>query len=133
MEKLELKFVAPRVLDELREAKPLDKEQWFYNADKTMPLSLDIENWQICCEANNINAHITEWRVNQDSNAMVVDNEESDYEKISFPFSAAMLGQIVRKEDLIRFLGELQEAFEIANEDTSQDSDGTDNNNDKND
>ncbi len=118
MEKLELRFTAPKVLNELKESQSLDKKQWFFGGDESMPLLLDIDNWIIHCDANNTEAHITNWKVNQDKNAMIVEEDEN-YENITFSFSASMLGQIVKKDDLIRFLGELQEVFQVSAEERS--------------
>jgi hypothetical protein len=112
MTKIELKFTSPIKLETLSSPTKVNKVQWTYGGNNEYPLNLDIEMWQICSDANEKAAHITNWFVNQEINAMVLPEESDDsYSKIDFAFAVSMLGQIVKRNDLIRYLSGLKEAF----------------------
>jgi hypothetical protein len=113
MVKIELKFTSPSKLETLNNPTEVNKVQWTYGGNNEYPLSLDIEKWQICSDVNGKAAYITNWLVNQETNAMVLPEESGDsYSKIDFAFVVSMLGQIVKRDDLIRYLNDLKEAFE---------------------
>lgn len=110
MNQKELKFEAPRYLNELREATQTNKQQWTHGSSSA-PLVLELDTWEIGYEGTF--AHITEWHVNQ-SNCTMILEAGTGYEEIDFPFCAAMLGQIVSREDFLKYFSELQEEFRVS-------------------
>lgn len=110
MNQKELKFEAPRYLNELREATQTNKQQWTHGSSSA-PLVLELDTWEIGYEGTF--AHITEWHVNQ-SNCTMILEAGTGYEEIDFPFCVAMLGQIVSREDFLKYFSELQEEFRVS-------------------
>jgi hypothetical protein len=129
MRKIELKFTSPSKLETLDSSTKVNKVQWFYGEDNEYPLSLDIEQWQICSDVNGKVAHITDWLVKEETNAMILQEESNtSYKKIDFAFAVSMLGQLVNRNDLVQYLSGLKEAFENTDADTPKVPEQKDNN-----
>jgi hypothetical protein len=67
---------------------------------------------------------------------LLPEESDSSYSKIDFAFAVSMLGQVVNKNDLVRYLLELQEEFENMSSDLpetpKQDIEDSNNNNNTN-
>lgn len=112
MEQLVLKFVSPREFNELKASATLKKVSWGYGDDPNAELKLNLADWTINCEAQGKSSHITKWRVSQDKHSFSLEQDVDGYEQIDLAFAMSMLGQLVNKELLIKYLKQLQDEFE---------------------
>ncbi|MET3536720.1 hypothetical protein [Chryseobacterium limigenitum] len=110
MEILPLQFVSPKVLNELGQARVLDRETWFYD-ETDEELELDTEKWFI--SSGSEQAKIDRWEVNQTSHRMrLKTGSASDgFESLDYPFAVSMIGQIGNKQNLQDYLASLQEIY----------------------
>ncbi|GIM59641.1 hypothetical protein [Capnocytophaga canimorsus] len=112
MEQLVLKFVAPREFNELKATATLEKVSWGYRDDPNAELKLNLDDWTINCEAQGKSSHITKWKVSQDKYSFSLEQDVDGYEQIDLAFAMSMLGQLVNREQLIKYLKQLQDEFE---------------------
>ena len=122
---LVLKFSAPQELNNLKNASSLEKYTWVYGSNSSEELKLDLETWVISSEKQEKSAHITQWKVNQQEHSMILEEDSNEsYQEIDLSFAVAMLGQLVGREDLIRYLKQLKKEFAKSKEDFEKEENG---------
>lgn len=126
MEQLVLKFVSPRELNELKATATLEKVSWGYGDDPNAELELNLDDWTINCEAQGKSSHITKWKVNQEKYSFSLEQDVDGYEQIDLAFAMSMLGQLVNRELLIKYLKQLQIEFEKMSQVPFDDADNQD-------
>nr|WP_314804531.1 hypothetical protein [uncultured Capnocytophaga sp.] len=115
---LVLNFSAPQELNNLKEAGSLEKYTWIYGVNSSDELKLDLDTWIISSKEQEKSAHITQWKVNQQEHSMILEEDSNEsYQEIDLSFAVAMLGQLVGREDLIRYLKQLKKEFAKSKED----------------
>lgn len=115
---LVLNFLAPQELNNLKEAGSLEKYTWIYGVNSSDELKLDLDTWIISSKEQEKSAHITQWKVNQQEHSMILEEDSNEsYQEIDLSFAVAMLGQLVGREDLIRYLKQLKKEFAKSKED----------------
>jgi hypothetical protein len=137
MSKIKLEFKSPKALNDLKQGEEVAKEIWKYFKIPNSELTIDLENWNIECSENSKKDKITNWLVNEQEHQMQLNDETEidNFEELSYTFAVSMLGQLVDRVDLIKYLTSLQVAFEIkAKEKTEENKEEnpTDNNLNKN-
>ena len=112
---IQLKFKSPKELDNLKEAKQIEKNVWHYASDAESVLELDTETWQISCPQNQQKARINEWMVDETNFSMKLktDDTPGDYRDIDYPFAVAMVGQLCPPQTLVLYLRQLAEVFKM--------------------
>lgn len=112
MEILTLKFVSPKVLNELGESRAINREVWTLEETQE-ELELNTENWMI--RSGETEAKINHWKVNQKTHRMQLKSVEGteDFESLDYPFAVSMIGQIGNKKNLQDYLASLQEIYLI--------------------
>ncbi len=122
---LVLNFLAPQELNNLKEAGSLEKYTWVYGSNSSEELKLDLETWVISSEKQEKSAHITQWKVNQQEHSMILEEDSNEsYQEIDLSFAVAMLGQLVGREDLIRYLKQLKKEFAKSKEENEEEENG---------
>ena len=122
---LVLKFSAPQELNNLKNASSLEKYTWVYGSNSSEELKLDLETWVISSEKQEKSAHITQWKVNQQEHSMILEEDSNEsYQEIDLSFAVAMLGQLVSREDLIRYLKQLKKEFAKSKEENEEEENG---------
>ena len=122
---LVLKFSAPQELNNLKNASSLEKYTWVYGSNSSEELKLDLETWVISSEKQEKSAHITQWKVNQQEHSMILEEDSNEsYQEIDLSFAVAMLGQLVGREDLIRYLKQLKKEFAKSKEENEEKENG---------
>lgn len=122
---LVLNFSAPQELNNLKEAGSLEKYTWIYGVNSSDELKLDLDTWIISSKEQEKSAHITQWKVNQQEHSMILEEDSNEsYQEIDLSFAVAMLGQLVRREDLIRYLKQLKKEFAKSKEDFEKEENG---------
>ncbi len=115
MSKIKLEFKSPKALNNLKQGEEVTKEIWKYCKIPNSELTIDLENWNIECSENSKKDKITNWLVNEQEHQMQLNDETEidNFEELSYPFAVSMLGQLVDRAELIKYLTSLQVAFEI--------------------
>ena len=109
--RIELKFIALNELNNVKGMVFFNKYNWFYGADLSNKLWLNLDNWTIYSDRGQT-AHITEWKVNQNAHSMVLGQAGGDnYQKIDLAFVISMLGQLMSHNDLVNYLEQLRKEF----------------------
>ncbi|EKY11538.1 hypothetical protein HMPREF9075_00632 [Capnocytophaga sp. oral taxon 332 str. F0381] len=122
---LVLNFSAPQELNNLKEAGSLEKYTWIYGVNSSDELKLDLDTWIISSKEQEKSAHITQWKVNQQEHSMILEEDSNEsYQEIDLSFAVAMLGQLVSREDLIRYLKQLKKEFAKSKEDFEKEENG---------
>ena len=122
---LVLNFSAPQELNNLKEAGSLEKYTWIYGVNSSGELKLDLDTWIISSKEQEKSAHITQWKVNQQEHSMILEEDSNEsYQEIDLSFAVAMLGQLVSREDLIRYLKQLKKEFAKSKEDFEKEENG---------
>lgn len=122
---LVLNFSAPQELNNLKEAGSLEKYTWIYGVNSSDELKLDLDTWIISSKEQEKSAHITQWKVNQQEHSMILEEDSNEsYQEIDLSFAVAMLGQLVGREDLIRYLKQLKKEFAKSKEDFEKEESG---------
>ena len=122
---LVLNFSAPQELNNLKEAGSLEKYTWIYGVNSSDELKLDLDTWIISSKEQEKSAHITQWKVNQQEHSMILEEDSNEsYQEIDLSFAVAMLGQLVGREDLIRYLKQLKKEFAKSKEDFEKEENG---------
>ena len=130
---LVLNFSAPQELNNLKEAGSLEKYTWIYGVNSSDELKLDLDTWIISSKEQEKSAHITQWKVNQQEHSMILEEDSNEsYQEIDLSFAVAMLGQLVSREDLIRYLKQLKKEFAKSKEDFEKEENGEKNETDVN-
>jgi hypothetical protein len=116
MGKIKLEFISPKVLNNLKYGQFADKVVWGYNNIPDTGLTIDTDDWNIECIAIAKKGIITDWLVDEETYQFVLKGNDSadNYGEIQYPFAVAMLGQLVDRKDLIKYLDLLQNAFDGA-------------------
>lgn len=111
--KFKLEFASPKALNELTQGQFTEKVIWSYNDDPNSELVIDADNWHIECLSNGKTGKLIDWLVNEKTHQFAIKGEATseDYVEIEYPFAVAMLGQLVDRTDLIRYLASLQKTF----------------------
>lgn len=93
METLILKFVSPKILNELGESCTIEKEIWLEDHTED-ELELDTQDWFI--RSSTEQATINLWEVNQKTHRMRLkkDSSSDGFEPLDYPFAVSMIGQI---------------------------------------
>ncbi len=116
MATLKLKFISPKVLNELKYGQSLDLSDsplWQYSGMPESSLLVDTETWVIATEDNTKAAIISEWSVSEDSHEFILSSEASTgFKSVDYVFALAMLGQLVDQHSLKSYLDSLQDAFD---------------------
>lgn len=122
MSKIKLEFKSPKALNNLKQGEVLTKETWNYSSVPNSELTIDLENWNIECAENSKKDKITNWLVNEQEHKMLLKDEDvkDNFEELSYPFAVSMLGQLVDRNDLIKYLTSLQVAFEIKSKEKTE-------------
>ena len=122
MAKFKLEFISPKVLNNLKSGQFASKVVWGYNNVPNTDLTIDTDDWNIECVMSSKKGNITEWLVNEETNQMILNSEENKdgYSEIEYPFAISMLGQLVDRTDLIRYLVSLQNTFDGLDKDKSE-------------
>lgn len=112
MEILTLKFVSPKLLNELGEASPQNPQSWFL-VDTQDELELNTANWVIATSSEQ--AIINQWEVNESTHTMRIKTGSSSegFEPLDYPFAVSMIGQIGNKTHLQDYLNSLQQIYLI--------------------
>lgn len=112
---IQLKFKSPKELENLKEAKQIEKNEWHYTSDAGTVLELDTETWMISCPQNQQIAKINEWMVDETNFSMKLktDDTPGDYRDIDYPFAVAMVGQLCPPQKLALYLKQLTEVFKM--------------------
>ena len=122
---LVLNFSAPQELNNLKEAGSLEKYTWISGVNSSDELKLDLDTWIISSKEQEKSAHITQWKVNQQEHSMILEEDSNEsYQEIDLSFAVAMLGQLVSREDLIRYLKQLKKEFAKSKEDFEKEENG---------
>ena len=122
---LVLKFSAPQELNNLKNASSLEKYTWVYGSNSSEELKLDLDTWIISSKEQEKSAHITQWKVNQQEHSMILEEDSNEsYQEIDLSFAVAMLGQLVGREDLIRYLKQLKKEFAKSKEENEEEENG---------
>lgn len=122
---LVLNFLAPQELNNLKEAGSLEKYTWIYGVNSSDELKLDLDTWIISSKEQEKSAHITQWKVNQQEHSMILEEDSNEsYQEIDLSFAVAMLGQLVGREDLIRYLKQLKKEFAKSKEENEEEENG---------
>jgi hypothetical protein len=122
---LVLNFSAPQELNNLKEAGSLEKYTWIYGVNSSDELKLDLDTWIISSKEQEKSAHITQWKVNQQEHSMILEEDSNEsYQEIDLSFAVAMLGQLVSREDLIRYLKQLKKEFAKSKEENEEEENG---------
>lgn len=110
---LQLKFIAPRTLDAVKEPQTIEPTSWTHHKDET-GLLLDTANWNI--ESGSCTSRIDLWYVNQDLHTMQPLSEEMEegFEPLTYSFAVSMIGQIAGKDKLMEYLDSLQQVYKTA-------------------
>ncbi|MDR1221367.1 MAG: hypothetical protein LBL07_00620 [Tannerella sp.] len=113
--KFKLEFASPKLLNELQQGQYADKVVWNYHNTLDLELILDADDWHIECPANGKTGKLADWVVNEDTCQFALKDEEGidNYTELEYPFAVAMLGQLVERTDLIRYLISLQEVLSM--------------------
>lgn len=132
--KFKLEFASPKTLNELTQGQFAEKVVWGYNDVPNSELVVDADNWHIECPSNGKIGKLTDWLVNEKTYQFTLKGEATsdDYVEIEYPFAVAMLGQLVDRTDLIRYLASLQKVFgqmQSDNKTANEIQDNTNNNN----
>jgi hypothetical protein len=112
METLILKFVSPKVLNELVESCMIEKGIWL--EDQTQDeLKIDTQDWFISSSTEQ--ATINLWEVNQKTHRMRLKKGSSSdgFEPLDYPFAVSMIGQIGNRKNLQDYLNSLQKIYMI--------------------
>jgi hypothetical protein len=110
---LPLRFIAPKILDAVKEPQTIAPCSWTHHIDQT-DLMLDTSNWNV--ESGSCTSSIDLWCVNQELHTMQPLSEEMEegFEPLSYSFAVSMIGQLAGKDKLIDYLERLQEVFKTA-------------------
>lgn len=110
-----LKFSSPKDLNNLKEAKPVDKKQWLYANEAESTLELDTETWHITCPQNQKTAIITEWMADESAFSMKLKGDEAqgNYANIDYTFAIAMVGQLCEPHLISQYIGQLLQVFNL--------------------
>lgn len=124
METLTLKFVSPKILNELGEARSHEPELWLEEGTED-ELELDTCDWNISSSAQQ--ATIDQWEVNQMTHRMRLKsgNSSDGFEPLDYPFAISMIGQIGNKQNLQDYLDSLQKIYLLVITTTSKTSNNT--------
>ena len=119
MEILTLKFVSPKLLNELGEASPQNRQSWFLE-DTQDELELNTANWVIGTSTEQ--AIINQWEVNESNHTMRIKtgNSSEGFEPLDYPFAVSMIGQIGNKKHLQDYLTSLQQIYLIVIKEKSE-------------
>ena len=110
---IQLKFSSPKELNNLKEAKPVEKKQWHYANEAESTLELDTETWFITCPQNQKTAKINEWMADEGSFSMKLksDDVQGNYADVDYTFAIAMVGQLCEPHLISQYIGQLVEVY----------------------
>lgn len=112
METIILKFVSPKVLNELGESRMIERKIWLEDQTEE-ELELDTHNWVISSSTEQ--GVIDQWEVNQETHRMRLKTSNSldGFKPLDYPFAVSMIGQIGNKKNLQDYLNSLQKIYMI--------------------
>lgn len=112
METIILKFVSPKVLNELGESRMIERKIWLEDQTEE-ELELDTYDWVISSSTKQ--GVIDEWEVNQETHRMRLKtcNSSDGFEPLDYSFAVSMIGQIGNKKNLQDYLNSLQKIYMI--------------------
>lgn len=112
METIILKFVSPKVLNELGHSRMIEREIWLEDQTEDQ-LELDTHNWVISSSTEQ--GVIDQWEVNQETHRMRLktSNSSDGFKPLDYPFAVSMIGQIGNKKNLQDYLNSLQKIYMI--------------------
>lgn len=110
---IQLKFSSPKELNNLKEAKPVEKKQWHYANEAESTLELDTETWFITCPQNQKTAKIKEWMADEGNFSMKLksDDVQGNYADVDYTFAVAMVGQLCEPHLISQYIGQLAEVY----------------------
>jgi len=111
--KIVLEFMSPNELNSLATSIEKKGKLWKYIGEEDSNLVLDISDWTIECDKKAIKTPITDWVVDESQYTMKIKDDSTDgnFEDLSYSFAVSMIGQLVDKNELVRYLSSLQTIF----------------------